>query len=256
MSFIYYIENINNGKVYIGSTSRKVTIRKSEHFSKLSKNKHPNKHMQSSYNKYGKDSFVFGVIEECNADTIHLVESHYIEITKSYIKSIGYNKSSNAEKPNIGVKLTEEHKNKISNTLKGRISPMKGRKNPKAKEALKHAMKAIKKKVINLCTMEVSDSVKDFCDKNNINATSFYQNVNKGYFKGIKFNYFLENTEYIKVEFREEFYDKRGQHGSKNIQNIKTGTKYKSIAEAARCLGINRRKLSTEVNKEIDWRFV
>lgn len=188
--FIYYIEC--EGKVYIGSTSRKTNTRKSEHFSKLSKNKHPNKHLQNAYNKYGKDRFSFGILEECNIDSLYLIESHYIEITGSYIKTKGFNKSKNAEVPNRGKKWTREHKEKISKSLKGRPSPMKGKKNKISATNQKLAVKASRKKVINLNTNEIFESVSSFCKKCNINKGSFYQKVGKYPHKGILFDYYRE----------------------------------------------------------------
>ena len=59
---IYRIINSSNGKCYVGS-SIDINRRRLEHFSALSHNRHVNNHLQNAYNKYGKDSFIFEVIE-------------------------------------------------------------------------------------------------------------------------------------------------------------------------------------------------
>ena len=59
---IYRIINSSNGKCYVGS-SIDINRRRLEHFSTLSHNRHVNNHLQNAYNKYGKDSFIFEVIE-------------------------------------------------------------------------------------------------------------------------------------------------------------------------------------------------
>lgn len=59
---IYSITCLSNSKVYIGRTCS-AQRRKREHFKRLDYGDHCNRHMQASFNKYGKDSFVFSVIE-------------------------------------------------------------------------------------------------------------------------------------------------------------------------------------------------
>jgi len=63
ISVIYCIECLVNGKVYIGSTVD-VNHRKTAHFLNLRKNKHPNKHLQSSYNINGPENFAFHIVKE------------------------------------------------------------------------------------------------------------------------------------------------------------------------------------------------
>lgn len=61
-SGIYCILNKINNKKYIGSAID-LKNRKYQHFKALSTNRHHNKHLQRSYNKYGENSFVFQIIE-------------------------------------------------------------------------------------------------------------------------------------------------------------------------------------------------
>lgn len=61
-SGIYQIRNLNNGKVYIGSTFC-FKIRYKQHLDSLKKGTHHNKHLQGSFIKHGSDAFIFEVLE-------------------------------------------------------------------------------------------------------------------------------------------------------------------------------------------------
>jgi len=58
---IYKIQNITDNKVYIGS-SVDIKSRQYKHFWMLTLGSHYNSHLQSSYNKFGKDSFILTFI--------------------------------------------------------------------------------------------------------------------------------------------------------------------------------------------------
>lgn len=59
---VYKITNLKNGKIYIGS-AKCFQVRASQHQTQLRNNKHQNKHLQASWNKWGEDAFLFEVIE-------------------------------------------------------------------------------------------------------------------------------------------------------------------------------------------------
>jgi GIY-YIG catalytic domain-containing protein len=59
---IYRIVCAFTGKVYVGQSSNPAR-RRNDHFNKLSKNTHINKHLQSAYNFYGESAFYFEIIE-------------------------------------------------------------------------------------------------------------------------------------------------------------------------------------------------
>lgn len=59
---IFKIVNCVNGKDYVGS-SKDIYKQWGNQFSKLENNKHPNKNLQESWNKYGKDNFKLEVVE-------------------------------------------------------------------------------------------------------------------------------------------------------------------------------------------------
>lgn len=114
-SGIYKITNVVNNKIYIGSTSN-LYNRKHHHFSKLKHNKHSNPHLQNSYNKYGKDNFIFEILEECDINSLIEKEQYYLDSIKC-----DYNKRVIAES-NRGWKMPDETKKKISEANKGRIN--------------------------------------------------------------------------------------------------------------------------------------
>lgn len=62
-SGIYQIKNNRNGLRYIGSTMY-LSVRKEKDWHRLKIGVHPNRRLQSDYNRYGKKAFTFEVIEQ------------------------------------------------------------------------------------------------------------------------------------------------------------------------------------------------
>jgi len=124
-SGIYKITNIINGKSYIGS-SKNIDARFWEHMKKLYLNIHCNSHLQRSWNKYGKDSFTFGILELCPENKFIEIEDFYISKYQTLNKKHGYNLlSANRQiysqetrekmsKSRIGKKHSEETKLRMS----------------------------------------------------------------------------------------------------------------------------------------------
>lgn len=94
---VYIILNTVNRKYYIGSTEASFQDRFKHHYIALKNNKHKNMHLQSSWNKYGEDAFVF-IIYQILTENIRNVEQHYLDIR---IKDMCYNINSNATGPCI-----------------------------------------------------------------------------------------------------------------------------------------------------------
>lgn len=87
---VYMILNIMNMKVYIGSAVN-MNRRKNEHFKQLRSNKHYNKYLQQSFNKYGEDKFKFIEIEETTRENMYEREAYYIVYKDSMNPEKGYN---------------------------------------------------------------------------------------------------------------------------------------------------------------------
>lgn len=116
-SGIYYIRNINNNKIYIGSTQN-FKNRFSKHRSQLKNNRHHNILLQNAYNKYGIESFNYIILELCDIDSLLIREQYWLDNLNPE-----YNISKFADAPTRGrsikrCPLTQDVKDKISNTLK------------------------------------------------------------------------------------------------------------------------------------------
>ena len=78
---VYKITNTITGDFYIGS-SKNVKKRWSEHKRPSSWNKQPNNPMYQDMQKYGKDKFVFEVLEEVEIEKLKEKEQKFIELLK------------------------------------------------------------------------------------------------------------------------------------------------------------------------------
>lgn len=132
---VYKIENLINKKVYIGVDSY-FPKRIKQHQSMLSKNKHKNKYLQYSYNKYGKNNFTFELVEHCKDRKTML--NREIELI-SYYDSLknGYNHTTGGE-GSFGYKHSKESLNKMSK-WKRVITP-------EWREAISNGTKGVSKK--------------------------------------------------------------------------------------------------------------
>jgi group I intron endonuclease len=83
VSGIYGIKNIVNGKIYVGQASD-IHWRWVHHQSDLRNNRHHNKHLQYSWNKYGEQNFDFYIIEECSIDDLDEKENYWINKLRTY----------------------------------------------------------------------------------------------------------------------------------------------------------------------------
>ena len=96
---IYQIRNCITNKIYVGSTNN-VRKRWNEHELLLGKNVHANRHLQSAYNKYCSENFIFEILEEVkDKNRLLEVEQWWITNTNCCNKNIGYNLCEKAGKP-------------------------------------------------------------------------------------------------------------------------------------------------------------
>lgn len=114
---IYKIENLLNGKVYIGQTVN-YDIRKRNHYNLLIKGNHYNEHLQRTWDTYGESNFRISalVLDVKSDDELNLLEIKYIKDYNAYNSKFGYNKTFGG----VGVRHTEETREKVSKALKGK----------------------------------------------------------------------------------------------------------------------------------------
>lgn len=130
VSGIYKIINKINGKYYVGSTNN-FNKRWYNHKRDLKKSIHKTKHLQSAWNKYGEENFIFQIIETTEIVDLLAVEQKYLNIAKKE-QSICYNTIFNAERPNLGRKESDEQKKEKSERMKafyknGGVNARKGK---------------------------------------------------------------------------------------------------------------------------------
>lgn len=114
-SGIYCIENLINGKKYIGQ-SVNIEARWCKHKSELNNNIHFNDYLQKSWNKYGEDNFKFYVLEFCDINKLDKLEVYYIDLYQTLNRQNGYNLTSGGA---FNKKYSDETRLKISLSLKG-----------------------------------------------------------------------------------------------------------------------------------------
>lgn len=117
-SGIYKITNLTNQMFYIGS-SQNLIKRWRDHRSVLNVNTHKNIYLQNAWNKYGKVNFEFEILEIVALEFLIEREQHWIDHTKCYNRTIGYNLSPTAGNC-AGFIHTQETRLKLSALRKGK----------------------------------------------------------------------------------------------------------------------------------------
>lgn len=112
---VYLITNLITRQVYVGSTFDSFKERYNKHKQTLIRGAHPNAHLQSSYDKYGKDNFRFSILDFCKTREESLrLEQEFINAMRSDFKKVAFNIEINVYKR----EPSQEIKDKISATLK------------------------------------------------------------------------------------------------------------------------------------------
>ena len=113
MTGIYKITCTVTNECYIGQ-STSISRRWSTHKRELKQGVHYNQHLQRAYNLYGKENFIYEILELCPANKLNEREKFYIKLFDSH--NNGFNQDdggsdiSGEKNPMYGVKGKEAPK--------------------------------------------------------------------------------------------------------------------------------------------------
>lgn len=129
LSGIYQVLCTSNGKLYIGS-SLDVNYRWSKHLYLLRTSRHPNSYLQNCYNKYGKESLEFSLLEDLSG----LSPEEILDKEQKYLDSLDWGMALNMCKDSRGGQIVEEANERRRNSLrdyyKNNPDALRGENNP------------------------------------------------------------------------------------------------------------------------------
>jgi group I intron endonuclease len=110
---IYQIRHIESGRVYVGSAVDPHR-RRGKHFQLLQSGTHHARHLQSAWTKYGRDAFVFEIIEPVLfVEDLITREQYWIDTLQSVNPDYGFNASPTAGSQH-GLRHTDESRAKMA----------------------------------------------------------------------------------------------------------------------------------------------
>ena len=171
-SGIYALYNIENGKIYVGS-SINIYTRIRRHFSDLKNNKHYNRYLIRAYNKY--ENKIVPVVLEIVDDRSKLIEreQYWIDYFESYKNENGYNICIIADRL-TGTKRTEEEKKRIGIISKGRKHTEETKKKmSKSRKGIQYSEETLKRMSESHIGNKLSEKSKE--KLRNINIITVYQ---------------------------------------------------------------------------------
>lgn len=140
--YVYSILNLINGKSYIG-ICKNFDKRVKEHKRKLNTQKHHNRYLQHSWNKYGETNFKFFIIfDNILRDELSKYEKLLIKLFKTNNSEFGYNLTEGGDGIS-GYKHSQEY----VDSMKKPRPELSGEKHPFFNQ--KHTEET--KKIISLC---------------------------------------------------------------------------------------------------------
>ena len=112
MSQIYLIKNNVSGSVYVGQTRYSLSKRFSAH---ITESKNPKVKLHKAISAYGKESFTIETLEECDSTNLDERERFWISLLNPE-----YNMTLGGDGGILGYRHTQESKDKISKSLRGK----------------------------------------------------------------------------------------------------------------------------------------
>lgn len=143
---IYKISNTIDDRIYIGS-SKNIYTRFAVHKSNLINNHHDNVKLQNFINKYGFDKLVFQDEEYCEEEKLFEREQWYFDNVIRW--GYDFNINRDARRANLGKKMSDEQKLKLSIAKKGK------------KQSPEHAAKSR----LSAVGFKHSQAFKDICSR-------------------------------------------------------------------------------------------
>lgn len=237
---VYKITNVLTNKYYIGIDSY-FPKRLKQHQSLLSNNKHKNKYLQNSYNKYGIDNFKFELLLNCNSREEML--SKEVELIKEYNSlENGYNHTIGGE-GSFGYKHSEESiskmsswKREITQEWKNNISKgTKGKKKAVGIKRINHPdyskwLGGEKHPVAKFKKYEIDNIRLLFNKGKSLQYISKLYNTSKTYISSIINNRFWKDDNYNKLKSRYSIFC---IEDNKEFDNIKEVCFYYNISESS-----------------------
>lgn len=135
--FIYYITSAATGRIYVGSTSRSVKQRWSEHLHYLRNGIHHSTHLQRVYAKYGEADLAVLTVCACEeGQDLLALEQHHMTALSGFIMNAAPVSDSiyAAHAANRGRKVPDEERQRRSESAKRAIKEGRAKRGPWTEE--------------------------------------------------------------------------------------------------------------------------
>lgn len=149
------------------------------HRHELEKKVHINTHLQNSWNKHGKDNFIFEILVECSPEELLQLEQYYLDFYKP-----DYNIRKIADR-NLGVKMSKVHREHLSKVKRGLIPSKKSLKieEKKKRTSTYNIGLEMQKPVCKICPetllqIECYKSLTEAATVNNMAISSISKSIN------------------------------------------------------------------------------